>query len=82
MDKFLKRILIIFLLGLCALVFSIFNVSNSGVVIWVIAVHVFFVSGICVTLSDNQEKMMKAIEKYRKWILESEEELKLLEVED
>lgn len=68
MDKFLRRILIIFLLGLCALVFSIFDVSNSGVVIWVIAVYVFFISGICDTMSDNREKMMKDIEELKELI--------------
>lgn len=73
MDKFVKRILIIFLLGLCALVFSIFDVSNSGVVIWVIAVHVFFISGICDTMSDNQEKMMKDIEELKELIKSKED---------
>ena len=68
MDKFVKRILIIFLLGLCALVFSIFDTTNSGVVIWTIFIYVLFTSSICYNMLETQDKMVKSIDELKELI--------------
>ena len=68
MGKFGKRLFIIFLLGLLALVFAIFDTTNSGVVIWTIFIYVLFTSSICYNMLETQDKMVKSIDELKELI--------------
>ena len=68
MGKLGKRLLIILLLGLLALVLSIFDTTNSGIVSWTIFVYVFFASSICYDMWKAQDKMVKDIDELKELI--------------